>query len=181
MTLVTNKDAANTLFNVATILEMTEDNPYRIRAYRRAARTLLARPAANRVQLVAGKSGKELDMPGLGPRLRQKLGELLSTGRLRFYVELSTDLPTGVQNLLQIPGVGPKSALRLHEELGVSSPADVAAAAKSGRIRTLFGFGAVRERSLGEAAAALVPENVRQFPAVQSGADLDEIDRPEAA
>lgn len=181
MTLVTNKDAANTLFHVATILEMTEDNPYRIRAYRRAARMLLARPATSPVQLTSGKFGKELDMPGLGPRLRQKLGELLSTGRLKFYVELSTDLPAGVQNLLQIHGVGPKTALRLHEELGVSTPAEVAAAANAGRIQTLFGFGAVRERSLGLSAAALVPDNIRQFPPVRVEADLDEVNDPAAA
>jgi DNA polymerase (family 10) len=102
MTIVTNKDAADILFNVATILELAEDNPYRIRAYRRAARLLLGRPEEARVKLVDGKEGKELDLPGLGPRLRRKLGELLATGRMRFYVELCAELPDEVARLMQI-------------------------------------------------------------------------------
>ncbi len=129
MSIVTNKDAADILFNVATILELAEDNPYRVRAYRRAARLLLGSQADARVKLVDGKHGKELDLPGLGTRLRRKLGELLATGRMRFYVELCADLPDDVSRLMQIPTVGPKTALRLHEELGLSTPAEVYAAA----------------------------------------------------
>src|SRR3712207_539588 len=82
MSTVTNKDAADILFNVATILELAEDNPYRVRAYRRAARLLLGSREDAKVKLVLGKEGRELDLPGLGPRLRRKLGELLSTGRM---------------------------------------------------------------------------------------------------
>jgi DNA polymerase (family X) len=163
MAIVSNKDAAHLLFNVATILELSEDNPYRIRAYRRAARLLLARPDGQPVPLVQGKEGKELDLPGLGTRLRRKLGELLATGRVRFYVELCAELPDDVSSLMQIPGVGPKTALRLHEELGASSPADVLAAAQGGRVRALYGFGDKRERQLLEGAAEVTRGNVRSF------------------
>src|SRR5262245_7740481 len=99
MNRVTNKDAADVLFNVATILELAEDNPYRVRAYRRAARLLLSNRDDARLKLTAGQ---ELDLPGLGPRLRKKLGELLSTGHMRFYVELCADLPDEVSNLMLI-------------------------------------------------------------------------------
>ena len=166
MNLVTNRDAANILFNVATILDLAEDNPYRIRAYRRAARLLLARPEDGRVELVEGKDGKELNLPGLGPRLRRKLGELLSTGRMRFYVELCAELPDDVSRLMQIPAVGPKTALRLHEELGLSTPADVYAAAQAGKIRALYGFGEKRERQLLHGAEAVLGGNVRSFAPV---------------
>ena len=163
MSIVTNKDAADILFNVATILELAEDNPYRVRAYRRAARLLLGSRADARVKLVDGKQGKELDLPGLGTRLRRKLGELLATGRMRFYVELCAELPDDVSRLMQIPNVGPKTALRLHEELGLSTPAEVYAAAQAGKIRALYGFGDKRERQLRARAEAVLGGNVRSF------------------
>ncbi len=163
MAIITNKDAAHLLFNVATILELSEDNPYRIRAYRRAARLLLSRPEGDGVPLVDGKDGKELDLPGLGLRLRRKLGELLSTGRMRFYVELCAELPDEVSNLMRIPGVGPKTALRLHEELGAESAQDVLTAAQAGKVRALYGFGEKRERQLLDGAAEVARGNVRSF------------------
>lgn len=168
-TVITNRDAAGVLFNVATILELAEDNPYRIRAYRRAARLLLGRPVEARVALVDGKQGKELDLPGPGLRLRRKLGELLATGRLRFYVDLCAELPAEVADLMRLPNVGPKTALRLHEELGLASAGDVYAAAQAGKIRALYGFGAKRERQLLEGAAAVLAGNVRSFVPRPSG------------
>ncbi len=143
--IATNREAADVLFNVATILELSQDNPYRIRAYRRAARLLLRSPEDARVKLT---DNRELDLPGLGIRLRRKLGELLATGRMGFYVELCAVMPEEVAQLMQIPTVGPKTALRLHEELGLSTPAGVVEAARAGKIRALFGFGEVRERQL---------------------------------
>lgn len=163
MSIVTNQDAAGVLFNVATILELAEDNPYRIRAYRRAARLLLGRPSDAKVALIDGKDGKELDLPGLGPRLRRKLGELLSTGRMRFYVELCAELPEEIAGLMRLPNVGPKTALRLNEELGLATAAEVYAAAQAGKIRALYGFGPNRERQLLEGAAAVLAGNIRPF------------------
>lgn len=163
MPTVTNKDAAAILFNVATILQLAEDNPYRVRAYRRAARLLLANPEDARVKLVDGKDGKELVLPGLGLRLRRKLGELLATGRMRFYVELCAELPDAVAGLMALSQVGPKTALRLHEELGLATAADVYAAAQAGRIRHLYGFGERRERQLLTAAESVLAGNVRSF------------------
>jgi DNA polymerase (family 10) len=67
---------------------------------------------------------------------------------MRFYVELCADMPREVSSLMLIPGVGPKTALRLNEELGLTSAADVYAAAQQGKIRQLYGFGLKRERQL---------------------------------
>ena len=149
----TNREAADVLFNVATILELSQDNPYRIRAYRRAARLQLRSRDDAKVRLT---DKKELDLPGLGPRLRRKLGELLSTGRMGFYVELCADMPEGVARLMEIPTVGPKTALRLHEELCLSNAAEVYAAAQAGKIRQLYGFGSNRERQLLAGAEAVL-------------------------
>ena len=168
MNLVTNRDAANILFNVATILDLAEDNPYRVRAYRRAARLLLRYPEDAKVRLT---DKGELDLPGLGPRLRRKLGELLSTGRMRFYVELCIDLPDGAARLMQIPAIGPKTALRLHEELGLGSARDVYNAAQAHKVRALYGFGPKRERQLLEGAEAVLAGKVKSF--VPQPADFD--------
>lgn len=144
-TFTTNREAADVLFNVATILEMAEDNPYRVRAYRRAARLMLRHPGDARVRL---NERSELELPGLGIRLRRKLGELLTTGRMGFYVELCAEMPDEIRNLMLIPGVGPKTAFRLHEELGLTTAGDVVEAATTHRIRLLFGFGDRREQAL---------------------------------
>jgi DNA polymerase (family 10) len=148
-----NRDAAAVLFNVATILELAEDNPYRVRAYRRAARLLMRSDDDLRRHLT---DEHELDLPGLGPRLRRKLGELVGTGNMRFYVELVSDLPEPVGTLMSIPAIGPKTARRLHEELGVATPAEVYDAAQSGKIRQLFGFGVRREQQILDGAAQVL-------------------------
>lgn len=142
---VSNRTAADLLFDVATILELSEDNPYRVRAYRRAARLLLRQQDQASVHL--DEKG-ELVLPGLGPRLRRKLGELLSTGRMGFYVELCAELPDAISELMRIPSVGPKTAWRLHAELGLSTAEDVRRAAENGEVRKLYGFGEVREQQL---------------------------------
>jgi DNA polymerase (family 10) len=149
MNTVTKRDAAEVLFNVATILELAEDNPYRVRAYRRAARLLLSNADNPRSHL---NEKRELDLPGLGPRLRRKLGELVSTGHMQFYVDLCAELPKEAATLMEIPNIGPKTARRLNEELGLSTIQDVYAAAQQGKIRQLYGFGEKRERLLLEGA-----------------------------
>ena len=150
-----NRDAARVLFAVAALLEALGANPYRTRAYRRAALGLLrlSFPAAQYVN-AAG----ELDLPGLGPRLRRKLGELVTQGRLRFQDELLAELPQPWRELLTVPGIGPKTADRLINELGIRGVRDLAEAAQLGRLRTLNGIGPLREQQLGLAAESLLDQ-----------------------
>ncbi|CAA9565327.1 MAG: hypothetical protein AVDCRST_MAG70-1989 [uncultured Thermomicrobiales bacterium] len=148
-----NHRAAEVLFNVATMLELAEDNPYRIRAYRQAARNLL-RTRQDILSMLTDEG--ELALPGIGVRLRRQLGELVATGRMGFYVELCGDLPPAVESLMTIPGVGPKTAHRLSSELDLASPEEVVAAAEAGNIRALAGFGPRSEANLRAAAAALL-------------------------
>lgn len=142
------------LFNIASILEMTDGNPYRIRAYRRAARRLLRlrQPATDFLT-----PDGELALPGLGVRLRRKLGELFSQGEMRFYRDLYRSLPNALVQLMEVPGIGPRIALRLHLELGLETPEDVIEAAEAGRIRRLYRFGEKSEANLAAAARALRP------------------------
>lgn len=148
---MTNRDIAAVLFNIATMLDMAQDNIYRIRAYRRAARRMLVLPEDATAILARGE---ELPLPGVGQRIRRKLGELILSGSLRFYDELLDDQPEHMRALMALDGVGPRTAQRLHDELGITTPAEVVGAAESARIRTLFGFGARRETLLAGAARA---------------------------
>jgi DNA polymerase (family 10) len=150
---MTNREIAHILFNIATLLELAEGNPYRIRAYRRAARSMLA---LNHQAVDLAAAGQDLPIPGLGKRLRTKIGQLLGQGRMAFYEELVAEQHPAVQALMKVPGVGPKTALRLFTELHLTSPADLLYAAQRGRIRELWGFGERRERALEQGAAGIV-------------------------
>ena len=150
-----NRQAARTLFGVAALLESEGGNPYRVRAYRRAACSLLALPAEANLYINAAN---ELPLPWLGKRLRRKLGELLTSGHMQFHEDLLDALPPVKRELLGIPGVGPKTAQRLEAELHLDGAQAVAHAAQEGRLRQLRGIGPTRERQLGQAAAELVRE-----------------------
>ena len=158
---MSNQDAARTLFGVASLLESQGANPYRVRAYRRAALSLL-RLAIPAEQLTDADG--QLNLPWLGPRLRRKLGELVRRGTMQFYEDLLDELPQPVRELLSVPGVGPVTAARLIRDLGVEGIADLAAAARAGRLQLLRGIGAVREQQLGAAAERLLAERAAELP-----------------
>jgi DNA polymerase (family 10) len=150
---VDNRQASRTVFAVASLLESLGANPYRVRAYRRAALGMLRLPVqAERFLDAEG----ELALPWLGPPLRRKLGELLRRGRMEFYDQLLDELPPPVRELLSVPAVGPVTAGRLIEQLGVRSVADLVRAAHEGRLQTLRGIAAVREAQLGAAAESIL-------------------------
>ncbi len=152
---VDNRQASRTIFAVAALLESLGANPYRVRAYRRAALGLL------RLPVEAGSfldHGGDLALPWLGPRLRRKLGELVRRGRMQVYDDLLDELPRPVRELLSVPGVGPVTAARVIERLGVRSVADLAQSAREGRLQTLRGIGAVRQAHLGAAAERILTQ-----------------------
>jgi len=155
---ITNREIARMLFNIATLLDMAQDNLYRVRAYRRAARRILILPEAA-TSIV--ERGEELPLPGVGTRIRRKLGELLQSGSMAFYAELLEDQPRHVRHLMDIEGVGPKIAHRLHTELGATTPEDVIAAGEKGKIRALPGFGWRSEARLMESARSAMSRSSR--------------------
>ncbi|HEY7850796.1 MAG TPA: helix-hairpin-helix domain-containing protein [Ktedonobacterales bacterium] len=151
---VSNQKIAEALFNIATLLDMQQANPYRIAAYRRAARGLLAlgEPAA---QIIA--RGEPLRIPGMGERLRRKITELITTGRMTFYDDLvESSLPADVRDLMRVAHVGPRTALRLSGQFGIHTVAQLYAAATSHALRDAYGFGPRSERRLAEGAGALL-------------------------
>ena len=151
---VTNQQIAEVLFNIATILEMQQGNLYRITAYRNAARGLLALPvpAADIIQ-----SGTPLAWSGLGRRLRRKITELVTTGRMTFYDELCAEaLPDDVRQLMTVPRVGPLTALRLTGSLNIHSVAGLYEAAQTHKLREHYGFGPRSEARLEQGAARVL-------------------------
>jgi DNA polymerase (family X) len=163
MSAMENQEAARVMFGVASLLESQGANPYRVRAYRRAALNLMRmrRPAT----ALTGDDG-QVHVPWLGDRLRRKVGELVTRGEMQFHKELVATLPKPLRSLLAVPGIGPKTAQRFIDELGIGSAKGVANAADRGRIRRLRGFGPASEARLGGAAQALI-EQRRRGPGAQ--------------
>ena len=113
-----NKEVADIFNKVAALLEIKGDNPYRIRAYQKAAQTIEALTAD--VEELA-KQGKLEKLPGIGPDLASKIKEILKTGTLPLYEELKKDVPLILLNFLEIPGLGPKKVKALYEKLGITN------------------------------------------------------------
>ena len=152
---VDNAQAARQIFAVAALLESQGANPFRVRAYRRAAVSMLRLPIeAERLTNAQG----QLLLPWLGDQLRRKLGELVTRGQMQFHQDLLAELPGPLRELLRVPGIGPRTAERLIRDLGIRGLPGLAFAARTGRLRTLRGIGEIRERQLGAAAEALLAQ-----------------------
>jgi DNA polymerase (family 10) len=139
---ITHEQAAEVLFNCASLLQMAGANEYRIAHYRQAARTMMA---FGPVALELALDEESWPKLGLGKRLGNKVRELVRDGSMNFYVELRADLPPAVDRLMHVAGIGPKLATRLHKELGVASPTELADAARRGQVMKLRGFGPKRQ------------------------------------
>jgi DNA polymerase (family X) len=147
---VLNSDIANSLDKLADLLELDGANPFRIRAYRNAARVVGELPRSVVAMTEAGEDLAEL--PGIGEDLSEKIKTLAATGHIAVLDEIEQRTPPGLLALLDVPGLGPKRARVLGEQLGIKSLGDLAAAAKAGKIRELPGFGRkTEERILKEA------------------------------
>src|SRR6184192_2745994 len=135
-----NPDIARVFDEVADLLEIQDANPFRVRAYRNAARTIrdFPEPIAERV-----RSGvKQLtDIPGIGEDLAEKITAIVTTGELPLQQQLARKLPAGLLDLLRIPGLGPKRVKLLYKKLKVKSAADLAKVLDAGKVQKLKGFG----------------------------------------
>lgn len=141
---LSNRELAAALFNIATLLRDRQENPYRVRAFERGARALLTRrdPAAAALSLSEDLLPHRRGV--LGKRLQVHLREMARTGQAELWTELCADLPPYMGALMTVPGVGPRLAARLHEALGVETPAQLRDAARSGYAQTVWGVGKTR-------------------------------------
>lgn len=136
-----NAAMARVFGQIADLLEIKNANPFKIRAYRNAADVFATTP-----EPIAGLSQEELlDIPGIGREIAAKTRELAEHGTLAYHEALLQEFPRTLLDLLELPGLGPKTVARLYRELGVSSIDELEQAARTGRIRGLRGLGARRE------------------------------------
>ena len=143
---VLNSDIARSLEKLADLIEFEGGNPFRIRAYRNAARIVGELP---RNVLAMTEAGEDLaELPGIGEDLAEKIETLAETGHIAVLDEIERKTPPGLLALLDVPGLGPKRVRVLYDHLGIRSLADLAAAAKSRKIRELPGFGAKTEQRI---------------------------------
>lgn len=147
---MTREDLAEVLENIALLLELKGENPFKIRAYRTGAETV-AQYAGDIVE--KAKADDLAGIKGIGDALRQKLHELASTGKLEYWESLRAEFPETIFELFDVQGLGPKKVKALHEELGVASIADLKSACEAGKVATLPGFGKKSEDKLLEAIA----------------------------
>jgi DNA polymerase (family 10) len=142
-----NQRIAEIFSNIARILEIKQDNPFRIRAYQRAAQNV--RELSEDIRGLVSEE-RLSDIPCVGRDLGNKIKEILSTGKLKFYEELRKSIPSGLLDLLRIPSVGPKTAWALYEKLNIKSIEDLEGALKGNKLIALFGL---KEKAI---------ENIRQ-------------------
>ena len=140
-----NAAIAEVLDQIAVLLEIKGENPFKVRAYQRAAEAVraLSQDAADlRVQ------GELTSLPGVGASIAETITELLDTGGCKQHADLLRDYPPGVFEMLRIPGVGPKTIKMLLDQQGIGAVEELEAAAAAGALRTLPGMGAKTEQEI---------------------------------
>lgn len=142
---MTNQEVANLLRQIAKILEIKGDSTFRIRAYEEAATRVenLAEPIED-----IWKRGELTNVPGIGESIAAKIEEYLKTGKSSYLEEISKDIPKGLFEMMEVPGIGPRLAWRLYTEAGIQSIEELERALMEHKLQGLRGFGAKMEKKL---------------------------------
>jgi DNA polymerase (family 10) len=133
------------LEEIAVLLELKGENPFKTRAYTNAARAIDGYDGDLAQLAVENRLG---ELPGLGEALQKKVGELLATGRLGYYEELRASVPAGLLAMMEIPGLGAKKIRVLRAELKIESVEQLEAACRAHTVQKLAGFGVKTEEKL---------------------------------
>ncbi|HVM56801.1 MAG TPA: DNA polymerase/3'-5' exonuclease PolX [Gaiellaceae bacterium] len=170
-TLPRNADVADQFDLLADLMELEGAESFRVLAYRRAA-TRMRETSGSVAQLAL--EGKAKELPGIGKTIEEKIVQIVETGEIEALAKKRAGVPPEVVDFMHLPGLGPKTAARIWRELGVTTLADLKAAAEQERLRTLTGLGAKSEEKILKALAfqAENPDTGRRLlgiglPAVQ--------------
>src|ERR1700719_46991 len=148
---MTKGEIAVVLEEIATLLELKDENPFKIRAYANAARSL--ETFGGNLSDLQDEEALE-KIPGIGKAIAAKIKELAATGSLKYLEELRADFPAAILELFSIPGLGAKKIKALYEKLHISSIAQLQKACESGRVAELPGFGETTQEKICHAIAA---------------------------
>jgi len=182
-----NADIASVFDEIADLLDISGDNPFRIRAYRNASRTVL--DLGRELQQMVEQGEDLTALPGIGDDLAEKIVDIVRTGTTPALDKLRKEVPAGIVELLRLPGLGPKRVKTLWKALKIESVHELEAAARDGRVRQLDGFGEKTEQQILDAIqihmdqgrrflrAAVAPyaEALRQFLEDIPGVELVEL------
>ena len=147
-----NVDIAAVLDEVAVLLEIQGANPFRVRAYQNAARTVAEQTMP--VRILVEQEADLTDLPAIGKDLAASIRELVTTGRLTLLAELLADVPRSLIELTRLPGLGAKKTKRLWKELGVTTVDALEREARAGTVAALDGFGAKSQQKILDGIAA---------------------------
>ncbi len=156
---VHNTDIAGIFDKIADFLEIEGANPFRVRAYRNAARTVSGLGSELKDMVAVGEDLTKL--PGIGKQLAAKICEILESGTAKALIELQQRIPETVIEMLKLPNLGPKRVRVLYQDLKIKNLKQLSLAARKGRIRTLEGFGEKTETAIAEAIEARAQKEKR--------------------
>jgi DNA polymerase (family X) len=159
-----NEDLRRHFAEIAALLKLDGADRFRVRAYERAADAI----AAARVDLSQLASSALTDLDGIGDTTARKITEYLETGRIGMLEELRARIPAGVVELTRIPGCGPKTAMLLHDELGVDSIESLRVAIDEGRLEGLKGLGRKTAENLRESIRRIGAKDAGRVPAADA-------------
>jgi DNA polymerase (family 10) len=142
---MTNKELTQIFLHIADILDIQGENPFKVRAYKKAAETL-----ENFPQPISSLENLDTlqELPGIGEAISKKIKELLETGKLNYYEELKASEYAPLTELLKIPGMGPKHIKLVYDKLGVKTVEQLEKSAKEQKLRGLFGLGPKTEENI---------------------------------
>jgi DNA polymerase (family 10) len=168
-----NLEVAKLFDELADLLEIQGANPFRLRAYRNASRTIES--LTESVADIAGDSDRQLqDLPGIGKEIARKIETIIETRQLPQLEELRKEVPAGVVAMLRIQGLGPKKVSVLFHELSITSLDELKQAAENNQVAKLKGFGAKTEKTILEGIEHVKAAGERVFLA-DAKAQADEI------
>ena len=183
---VDKETVAQVLEEIATLLELKNENVFKIRAYHNASRVLEGQTEDLKTLI---ETGKLEELKGIGPAISEKVHELFQKGKLKYYEELRKSFPKGILNLLEIPGLGPKRVKVLYDKLKIKSVEELEKACGENELLKLEGFGEKsqenilqgiqqRKKSAGHFLISTAQREARQFVAYlkkQKGLEKTEV------